>query len=105
MTVENLQCHSNGLHYLKPLPIVATGYLGIEHDDSRLGGTHGGMGEDAMTRKAKKTGKELERRVADAYRKMGAKKVEHDVELAGNQIDIYCCNSNHRIPRRCKDVG
>ncbi len=35
------------------------------------------------------TGKELERRVADAYRQMGARKVEHDVELAGNQIDVY----------------
>jgi len=36
-----------------------------------------------------KTGKELERWVADAYRQMGALKVEHDVELAGNQIDVY----------------
>lgn len=35
------------------------------------------------------TGKTLERRVADAYRHMGATKVEHDVEIAGNQIDVY----------------
>ena len=42
-----------------------------------------------MARKKTKTGKELERRVADAYRAMGAWKVEHDVELAGNQIDVY----------------
>ena len=42
-----------------------------------------------MTKKATKTGKELERRVADAYHTMGAWKVEHDVELAGNQIDVY----------------
>jgi len=42
-----------------------------------------------MAKKAAKTGKELERRVADAYRAMGAWKVEHDVELAGNQIDVY----------------
>jgi len=42
-----------------------------------------------MAKKATKTGKELERRVADAYRAMGACRVEHDVELAGNQIDVY----------------
>jgi tetratricopeptide (TPR) repeat protein len=42
-----------------------------------------------MAKKQTKTGKELERRVADAYREMGAWKVEHDVELAGNQIDVY----------------
>ncbi|MFC2030327.1 tetratricopeptide repeat protein [Chloroflexota bacterium] len=35
------------------------------------------------------TGKALELEVADAYRRMGARKVEHDVELAGNQIDVY----------------
>jgi hypothetical protein len=42
-----------------------------------------------MAKKAAKTGRELERRVAQAYREMGARKVEHDVELAGNQVDIY----------------
>lgn len=42
-----------------------------------------------MTKKPTKTGKELERRVADAYRQMGARKVEHDVELVGNQMDVY----------------
>jgi hypothetical protein len=42
-----------------------------------------------MARKPTKTGKELERQVADAYRAMGARKVEHDVELAGHQIDVY----------------
>ena len=36
-----------------------------------------------MASEATKTGSELERRVADAYRRMGARKVEHDVELAG----------------------
>lgn len=41
-----------------------------------------------MTEKAK-TGKELELWVANAYRQMGARKVEHDVEMAGNQIDVY----------------
>jgi hypothetical protein len=35
------------------------------------------------------TGRTLERRVADAYRAMGATKVEHDILLAGNQIDVY----------------
>ena len=42
-----------------------------------------------MTKKATKTGKELERWVADAYRQMGAREVEHDVPMAGNQIDVY----------------
>jgi hypothetical protein len=36
-----------------------------------------------------KTGKELERRVVEAYRALGAWKVEHDVELEGHQIDVY----------------
>ena len=35
------------------------------------------------------TGKELEKQVADAYRRMGARTVQHDVELVGNQIDLY----------------
>ena len=43
----------------------------------------------AMTKKVAKTGKELERRVAQAYRRIGASEVQHNVELAGNQIDIY----------------
>ena len=34
-------------------------------------------------------GKGLERQVADAFRRMGAKRVEHDLELGGNQIDVY----------------
>ena len=42
-----------------------------------------------MTKRKKKTGRSLERQVANAYRAMGARKVEHDVELAGNQIDVY----------------
>ena len=36
-----------------------------------------------------KTGLELERRVAAIYRALGAQRVEHDVALAGNQIDIF----------------
>lgn len=36
-----------------------------------------------------RTGKELERWVANVYRQMGAQKVEHDVEMGGNQIDVY----------------
>lgn len=31
----------------------------------------------------------LARQVVDAYRQMGAWRVEHDLELAGNQIDVY----------------
>jgi len=42
-----------------------------------------------MAEKTTKAGKELERRVADAYRAMDARKVEHNVELAGHQIDVY----------------
>jgi tetratricopeptide (TPR) repeat protein len=42
-----------------------------------------------MANKETKTGEDLEKRVADAYREMGAWKVEHDVELGGNQIDVY----------------
>ena len=55
-----------------------------------------------------KPGKELELRVADAYRKMGARKVEHDLELAGNQIDVYVELATpgdllHRIAVEVKD--
>ena len=32
---------------------------------------------------------QFERKVAEAYRQLGAKKVEHDVDLGGNQIDVY----------------
>ena len=42
-----------------------------------------------MARKAVKTGKKLEHLVAEAYRALGAWKVEHDVELEGHQIDVY----------------
>jgi hypothetical protein len=42
-----------------------------------------------VTSGATKTGRELEQHVANAYRRMGARKVKHDVELAGNQIDVY----------------
>jgi formylglycine-generating enzyme required for sulfatase activity len=42
-----------------------------------------------MTQETDRTGKELERWVADAYRRIGARKVEHDVPMAGNQIDVY----------------
>ena len=49
-----------------------------------------------------KAGMELELTVAEAYRQMGAWKVEHDVDMAGNQIDVYAelampGNSFHRV--------
>jgi hypothetical protein len=49
----------------------------------------------------------LERQVADAYRAMGAR-VEHDVELAGNQIDVYVEMGSadrglHRVAVEVKD--
>ena len=62
-----------------------------------------------MAKKTTKTGKALERQVADAYRAIGARKVEHDVELAGHQIDVYvelgttADRSLHRIAVEAKD--
>jgi hypothetical protein len=61
-----------------------------------------------MVKKTTKTGKALERQVADAYRAIGARKVEHDVELAGHQIDVYvemeaADHSLHRIAVEAKD--
>ncbi|MBN2258166.1 MAG: tetratricopeptide repeat protein [Anaerolineaceae bacterium] len=63
-----------------------------------------------MAKKPTKTGKKLERRVADAYRAMGARKVEHDVELAGHQIDAYvemetADRALHRIAVEAKDYS
>lgn len=56
------------------------------------------------------TGKGLERRVADAYRQMGATKVVHDVEVAGNQLDVYVelpatGHSVHRVAVEVKDYA
>jgi hypothetical protein len=55
-----------------------------------------------------KTGKELERRIAQAYRQIGARKVEHNAQLAGHQIDVYVeletlNRSLHRIAVEAKD--
>jgi len=55
-----------------------------------------------------KTGKALERQVADLYRALGAWKVEHDVLMAGHQIDVYVemaglDRSLHRIAVEAKD--
>ena len=63
-----------------------------------------------MAEKNTKTGKVLERQVADAYRAIGARRVEHDVELAGHQIDVYvemetADRSLHRIAVEAKDYG
>lgn len=62
-----------------------------------------------MDKEKVKTGKSFERCVADAYRAMGAHKVEHDIELAGHQIDIYVelgttvDHSHHRIAVEARD--
>jgi len=61
-----------------------------------------------MGSKETNTGKELERQVANTYRKMGAWKVEHDVLMAGHQIDVYVemlgpDRSLHRIAVEAKD--
>ncbi|MHC4984407.1 MAG: restriction endonuclease, partial [Planctomycetota bacterium] len=63
-----------------------------------------------MAKKTTKTGKELERQVADDYRAMGARKVEHDVELAGHQIDVYvemetADRALHRIAVEAKEYS
>ena len=63
-----------------------------------------------MAKKETKTGKELEKRVADAYRAMGAWKVEHDKKMAGNQIDVYVELETpghllHRIAVEAKDYA
>jgi len=63
-----------------------------------------------MAKKNTKTGKELERQVADAYRAMGARRVEHDVELAGHQIDVYvemetADRALHRIAVEAKEYS
>lgn len=55
-----------------------------------------------------RTGRCLEKQIADAYRRTGATKVEHDVQLAGNQIDVYvelptAGRHTHRIAIESKD--
>jgi tetratricopeptide (TPR) repeat protein len=57
---------------------------------------------------ATNTGKQLEIDVAQAYRQMGAWKVEHNVEIGGNQIDVYAELETpgrllHRIAVEVKD--
>jgi len=54
------------------------------------------------------TGKSFELRVADAYRALGARRVEHDKEIAGRQIDVYVefdvpGGSIHRIAIEAKE--
>ena len=63
-----------------------------------------------MTVKSVNTGKPFELRVADAYRVLGARKVEHDKEIAGHQIDVYIefdlpDGSLHRLAVEAKDHG
>jgi hypothetical protein len=55
-----------------------------------------------------KAGRELELYVAESYRQMGAWKVEHDIDLVGNQIDVYAELATpghllHRIAVEVKD--
>jgi hypothetical protein len=42
-----------------------------------------------VTKKTTKSGEKLELWVANAYRNMGAWKAEHNVPMAGHQIDVY----------------
>ena len=41
-----------------------------------------------MRSKKARTGEKLEREVADLYRELGARNVQHDVDMLGNQIDV-----------------
>ena len=55
-----------------------------------------------------KTGRSFERQVADLFRALGAWKVEHDVLIAGHQIDVYVetagpTRAMHRIAVEAKD--
>jgi len=55
-----------------------------------------------------KSGRLFERQVADLYRALGASKVEHDVLMAGHQIDVYVEMAGptrflHRIAVEAKD--
>jgi len=55
-----------------------------------------------------KSGRPFERHVADLYRMQGASKVEHDVLMAGHQIDVYVemaglGGSLHRVAVEAKD--
>jgi hypothetical protein len=61
-----------------------------------------------MSEKRTNTGKEFEQSIAQAYRDMGARKVEHNVEVSGNQIDVYVEMDTldrgvHRIVIEAKD--
>ncbi len=63
-----------------------------------------------MTVKSANTGKPFELQVADAYRVLGARRVEHDKEIAGQQIDVYVefdlpDSSIHRLAVEAKDYG
>ena len=48
-----------------------------------------------MTSATTNKGKQLELEVADAYRRLGARKVEHDVEMVGNPARKH----NPRMPK------
>ncbi len=63
-----------------------------------------------MVERRTKTGKALERIVAQAYRDIGAHRSEHDVEVAGHQIDVYVeletlDRGVHRIAIESKDYS
>jgi hypothetical protein len=62
-----------------------------------------------MAKGAANTSRDLEKRVANAYRRLGARKVERDVVLAGNRIDVYVELETpgrllHRIAVEVKDL-
>ena len=55
-----------------------------------------------------KAGTQFEKSIADAYRAMGARTITHDVEMAGNQIDVYVeletlDRSLHRVAVEAKE--
>jgi hypothetical protein len=59
---------------------------------------------------SRKPGTDCERKIASAYRRLGASTVEHDVELAGHQVDVFVemeltDGSLHRIAVESKDYA
>jgi hypothetical protein len=101
MTKVLVQLTQGGFCNILSLAVIAYG-------DTLMGIDGGRIVIGAMAEKTTKTGKTLEKRVANAYRAIGARKVEHDVELAGHQIDVYiemetADRALHRIVVEAKD--
>jgi hypothetical protein len=61
-----------------------------------------------IQKNGRRTGRWFEKQIASVYRALGARKVEHNVELIGNQIDVYvemqaADGALHRVVVEAKD--